>query len=81
MILPKTLNLERKNGSYDNNPTDLNKVIINNGMVTQGKIDKPVLNSGTKGILHIIYNDYGAKVAHEFLDNLQEKTISKLTID
>ena len=71
IILPKNINLEKKNGSYDNNPIDLNKVIINNGNMMQGRIDKGVLNSGTKGLLHIIYNDYGPKAAHEFLDNLQ----------
>ena len=71
MILPKNINLEKKNGSYDNNPVPLNKVIIVDGKLIQGRIDKPVLNSGTKGLLHIIYNDYGHQVAHEFLDNLQ----------
>jgi DNA-directed RNA polymerase II subunit RPB1 len=71
IILPKNINLERKNGAYDNNPIDLNKVIITDGKLIQGRIDKPVLNAGTKGLLHVIYNDYGPEVAHEFLDNLQ----------
>ena len=45
IILPKNINLEKKNGAYDNNPIDLNKVIITDGKLVQGRIDKPVLNS------------------------------------
>jgi DNA-directed RNA polymerase II subunit RPB1 len=71
IILPKNINLEKKNKLYDNHPSPINKVIIKDGIHIQGKIDKNVLNSGTKGLLHIIYNDYGHKIAHVFLDDLQ----------
>ena len=37
----------------------------------KARLTKMYLILVLKGILHIIYNDYGHKVAQEFLDNLQ----------
>ena len=71
MILPKCLNINIKNSSYDDNEIKLNHVIIKNGILIQGRIDKKVLSSGTKGIIHIIHNDNGHKRAKQFLDDSQ----------
>ena len=71
MILPIDLNINLKNSSYDDNEIKLNQVIIKNGILIQGRIDKKVLSSGTKGIIHIIHNDYGNKRAIQFLDDAQ----------
>ena len=71
IILPIGFNLEIKNNSYDDNETDLNHVIIQNGKLIQGRIDKKVLNSGTRGIIHVIHNDYGHLRAKQFLDDTE----------
>ena len=71
IVLPKQLNLSVKNNSYDDDNSDINKVIIKNGILIQGRIDKKVLSSGTKGIIHIIHNDYGHERAKQFLDDTE----------
>ena len=73
MILPEELNLNMKNSSHDddNGPDELNHVVIKNGILTQGRVDKKILNSGSKGIIHMIFNDYGHKRCQQFLDDVQ----------
>jgi len=72
MILPNNINLNMKTKKYDSsNPNVLEHVIIKEGQLLQGRIDKKVMNAGSKGLLHIIFNDYGPKVAQQFLDNIQ----------
>ena len=72
MAIPNTLNLNMKNNSHDDSETDkLNHVIIRNGQLIQGRIDNKIMNSGSKGLIHVIYNDYGIQVAQQFLDDLQ----------
>ena len=72
MSFPKGLNLNMKNNSHDDNGEDkLNHVIIRNGILIQGRIDSKIMNSGSKGIIHIIYNDYGIETCQRFLDDLQ----------
>ena len=71
VILPKGLNLNMKNNSYDDNSIPLNHVIIEDGILKQGRIDKKIMSSGSRGIIHMIFNDYGYKEAQIFLDNLQ----------
>ena len=46
MILPKGLNLKMNNGS-DDHPVEFNQVIIKDGELVQGRIDKKIM-SGTK---------------------------------
>ena len=72
LIFPKDLNLNMKNNSHNDTDEDkINRVIIINGELIQGRIDKKILSSGTRGIVHIIFNDYGWEKAQLFLDNLQ----------
>ena len=61
MILPPGINMKIKNSSYDDNESPINEVIIKDSVLVQGRVDKKVLSSGTKGIIHIIHNDYGEK--------------------
>ena len=45
-IIPKNINLTMKNNSYDTNPDDyLNKVIIENGEIKSGGLDKKIFTS------------------------------------
>jgi len=71
VILPNGFNIDIKNNSYDDYEEDINQVIIKNGVLIQGRIDKKVLSSGTKGIIHVIHNDYGHLRAKQFLDDTE----------
>ena len=61
-----------KNNSHDDTEEDkLNHVIIKDGVLIQGRLDSKIMNTGSKGLIHVIYNDYSVKVAQQFLDDLQ----------
>ncbi len=51
--------------------TSNNVLEIKNGNYLRGQIDKSVLGSSTKGILHRIFNDFGHKQCSDFIDDLQ----------
>ena len=80
MVLPRGVNLKMKNGSYDDHPKPLNEVVIVEGQLLQGRIDKKIMSSGTKGLIHMIYNDLGYKMAQKFLDDLQNIVTRYLVI-
>ena len=63
MILPP-LNMNMKNSSYNENLEDdkLNHVKIQDGKILQGRFDKAIISKGTKGLVHMIFNDFGEKV-------------------
>ena len=44
--------------------TLLNHVIIKDGELVQGRIDSSIMNAGSRGLIHMIYNDYGHEVCH-----------------
>ena len=44
---------------------------LRNGQYIRGQIEKTVLASSTKGIIHRAFNDYGNMAAANFIDNLQ----------
>jgi DNA-directed RNA polymerase II subunit RPB1 len=72
IALPSGLNINMKNNSHDDSEGDiLNRVIIKNGELIQGRLDSKIMNTGSRGLIHIIFNDYGVKVAQIFLDDLQ----------
>ena len=70
-LLPP-VNLEMRNISYDDAQPEeerkRNYVIIENGIIKQGILDKDVFS---KALIHIIYNDFGHEVTVDFLDSLQ----------
>ncbi len=80
IALPSGLNLDMKNSSYndDSETSDtLNHVIIKDGQLVQGRIDSSIMNAGSRGLIHMIYNDYGHEVCQRFLDDI--RTLSQDT--
>ena len=69
-LLPP-INIEMANSSYEADPQDYNKIMIREGLFSQGVVDKGIFNKAGKGIVHTIYNDYGPKEAVDFMDGLQ----------
>lgn len=73
-ILPP-LSLKVKNKQYDSekekSDTSNNIIEIINGKYIRGQMDKGILGSGTKGIIHRICNDFGNIAAAQFIDDLQ----------
>jgi DNA-directed RNA polymerase II subunit RPB1 len=73
-IMPK-FSLKMKNKQFDDTKetyeTTNNIVEIRNGKYIKGQIDKGILGSGTKGLIHRANNDYGNKSASNFIDDLQ----------
>jgi len=72
-ILPP-LSLKMKNKQYngDKEPKTSNNIIeIKDGNYLRGQIDKGILGSGTKGIIHRVCNDYGNMAAANFIDDFQ----------
>ena len=51
--------------------TSNNVLEIRNGQYLRGQMEKSVLGSSTKGIIHRICNDFGNDSAVSFIDNLQ----------
>lgn len=72
-IIPKNINIEMANSSYDEDKPDKdeNFVTIRNGEILGGVIDKTVYQSRTKGLVHSIFNENGPMEAKKFFDNTQ----------
>ena len=51
--------------------TSNNVLEISAGKYIRGQMEKSVLSSTTKGIVHRIFNDYGQHAAADFIDDLQ----------
>ena len=58
-------------GDNEDNETTNNIMEIVNGEYKRGQMEKSVLGSSTKGIIHRIFNDYGHQKAAQFIDDLQ----------
>lgn len=73
-ILPP-LSLKMKNKQYDSEKekaeSSNNIIEIKDGQYLRGQIDKGVLGSGTKGLIHRVCNDFGNMAASSFIDDLQ----------
>ena len=69
---PLTLKYKTKlyKDTEDSN-TSNNVLNIRNGKYVKGQMEKSVLGSGSKGILHRICNDFGVHACADFNDNLQ----------
>lgn len=73
------LSLRVNNGQYEKEKGDdkeklkisNNVVEIINGKYLRGQLDKGILGSGTKGIIHRICNDFGNMASASFIDDLQ----------
>ena len=72
IILPE-INIKMPNKKYDEDvgPNSENYVKINDGNIEQGVFDKDILTKNSRGLVHVIYNDYGQDETKKFLDNVQ----------
>ena len=82
LIMPPSFYLETKNGQEvkvkDIDETgkeivrnDKEKVIIKNSTLVSGTLDKTTFNSMSRGIIPVIFHDYGPFELQRFLDNTQ----------
>ena len=63
---------EKEKGDDNEKPKTSNNVVeIINGKYLRGQLDKGILGSGTKGIIHRICNDFGNMASASFIDDLQ----------
>ena len=73
-IIPP-LSLKVKNSIFDNDKDDKatsnNIIEIINGKYIRGQMDKGILGSGTKGLIHRTCNDFGNMASAQFIDDLQ----------
>ena len=73
-ILPP-LSLKVKNKQYDGDKeqsdTSNNVIEIIDGKYIRGQMDKGILGSGTKGLIHRVCNDFGNMASSQFIDDLQ----------
>ena len=67
MFLPD-ISFSKENKSYDVDPVDHNKVIIENGVFKQGILDKTIIG---KTLIHMIFDSFGSEAVKNFLDNNQ----------
>ena len=72
-IIPTNVNVKSANNSYDEKINDKdNFVIIENGEIKQGTVDKKIYQNRTKGLIHSIYNDCNEEETRHFFDNTQK---------
>lgn len=72
-IMPH-VSLKYKNKLFkdgEDEETSNNIFELRNGEYVRGQLEKSVLASSTKGIIHRAFNDYGNMAASNFIDNLQ----------
>jgi len=69
------ISLKVKNKQYSDEKekpeTSNNIVEIKNGQYIRGQMDKGILGSGTKGLIHRVCNSFGNMAAAKFIDDLQ----------
>ena len=79
-IIPKNINLTMTNDAYDSLKEsdvikdEMNKVIIKDGELISGGLDKGMFTKTSKGLIHTIYNDLGPERCKDFIDDLQKIT-------
>ncbi len=70
---PLTLKVKNKqfDGDKEKSDTSNNVVEIIDGQYKRGQMDKGILGSGTKGLIHRVCNDFGNMASAQFVDDLQ----------
>ena len=73
ILPPMSLKVKNKqfNGETEKSDTSNNIIEIINGKYIRGQMDKGILGSGTKGLIHRVCNDYGNMASAEFVDDIQ----------
>ena len=69
MILPPNIN------------TEIKKFKIENSLITSGKLNKHAFKGLSKGLIPLIYHDFGPKACKNFLDNTQRLICRWLMLD
>ena len=73
-ILPP-LSLKVKNEQFDiekeKSDSSNNIIEIIDGQYLRGQMDKGILGSGTKGLIHRVCNDFGNMASSQFIDDIQ----------
>ncbi len=72
IMAPITLNYKTNLfGDNEDYATSNNVLEIRNGKYIRGQMEKSVLGSTSKGILHRVFNDFGNMACSNFIDDLQ----------
>lgn len=73
-IIPPNVNLRSPNKFFDERKTDdrENFVVIEGGELVQGTVDKSIYQARSKGLVHMIYNDYSPEQTRDFFDATQQ---------
>ena len=72
ILQPLTMKFKTKYFEESEDPNTSNNIVeIRNGKYIRGQIEKSVLGSSTKGLIHRITNDYGNEHAAQFIDDIQ----------
>ena len=73
ILPPISLKVKNKqfNGDTEKSESSNNIIEIINGKYIRGQMDKGILGSGTKGLIHRVCNDYGNMASAEFVDDIQ----------
>ena len=72
IVPPLSLKYKTSKFGDDDDMKTSNKVLeIKNGTYLRGQMEKDVLGSGSKGLIHRICNDFGNAAAADFVDDLQ----------
>lgn len=82
LILPE-VNVNMGNKSFDEEKEGKasdNYVKIVNGKIKQGILDKDIFNKCSRGLVHIIFNDYGHIESKNFLDNVNNLVTNYLLL-
>lgn len=73
-IIPKNVNIKSANKSYEEKDGGDNEnfVVIENGELQQGTLDKTIFQNRTRGLIHSIFSECGPEETRIFLDNTQK---------
>ncbi len=73
ILPPMSLKVKNKqfNGDTEKSDSSNNIIEIKDGTYLRGQMDKGILGSGTKGLIHRVCNDYGNMASAAFVDDLQ----------
>jgi DNA-directed RNA polymerase II subunit RPB1 len=82
LVLPE-VNVHMGNKSYDDEKEDThsdNFVKIVNGEIKQGLLDKDIFSKCSRGLVHMIFNDFGHIESKNFLDNVNNLVTNYLLL-
>ncbi|KAF7683254.1 DNA-directed RNA polymerase II subunit RPB1 [Astathelohania contejeani] len=71
LILPK-INYKGYSSTYEEGKENDSVVLIQDGILHTGIIDKKTVGATQGGLIHVIYNDYGFQESNKFFDSLQK---------